>query len=339
MTCKQSLTNLSDSFRMIFGCINIIICLLSMFGNILIFIVIYRNTGLRTRSNCCLVSLAMTDFLVGIALEPLFIIQMFSSSLAENCTLNSVRRFLTALLTGASMGTIALISYDRFMHLSKTVNYSKYMTKLKVIILIALCWLLPLTNTFFKYIGKDEFVYSISIFIYATLMAVIIAVSYVKIMRIIKQKKRQLSKTRDKVTVKATHRSKEQRTLSTHERAAKAIAIIVAFFALSVAPISCYHGMSAIKKQKPSKNEVNNLYVIFYSVAMTISMANSIINPFIYYYRVPGFSETAKKVVQFSKTSDISAERSNETKDRVDTNERKLSNVSAARTFITETKM
>lgn len=237
------------------------------------------------------------------------------------------------------MGTIALISYDRFMHLSKTVNYSKYMTKLKVIILIALCWLLPLTNTFFKYIGKDEFVYSISIFIYATLMAVIIAVSYVKIMRIIKQKKRQLSKTRDKVTVKATHRSKEQRTLSTHERAAKAIAIIVAFFALSVAPISCYHGMSAIKKQKPSKNEVNNLYVIFYSVAMTISMANSIINPFIYYYRVPGFSETAKKVVQFSKTSDISAERSNETKDRVDTNERKLSNVSAARTFITETKM
>lgn len=296
MTCKLSLESLPASVAVTLSIINIIIALLALCGNSLVFIVVYRNKNLRTRSNCCLVSLASTDFFVGLALEPLFIMQLLSSEIALSCDVNAARRFFTAMLTGASMSTIALISYDRYVHVSKTVNYNEHMKKATTGIFIFLSWFLPLACTFFKYIGKDELVYSGSIFVYSVIMVIIIVVSYLKIMRSIKLKRASLQCTSGDNLNKQQERRQGERMLRTHERAAKAIAIIIVCFAIFIAPISVFHGLSAFMKVSSNAVLSKKSTMIFYAIAMTISKANSAINPFIYYSKMPDFKDTARKV-------------------------------------------
>ena len=310
MTCKLSLKDLPSSAGIALGIINVVIGLMALFGNSLIFYIVHRHTTLRTRTICCLISLTTTDLLVGLALEPLFIMQLLSKTLAMDCHLNAVRRFLTAMLTGASMSTIALISYDRFVHLSKTINYDKHMTKRKVATLIALSWLLPISCTFIKYAGDNEVAYSGSIFGYSLIMAVIILVSYSKIMKIINIKKRSLrNPSSDAINVRAEAR-REGRMLQTQERAAKAIRLIFVCFALFIVPISMYHGIAIVSKisggtRSSSDAEKKRRMITFYAVAMTISMANSAINPIIYYCRIPEFRDTVRKVLNnFSVSSD-----------------------------------
>ena len=303
MTCKLNLKDLPASVGITLGIANIIIGLLAFSGNLFIFYIVIRNTSLRTRTVCCLISLTTTDFLVSLALEPLFIIQLLSSRLAINCELNATRRFLTAMLTGASMSTLAAISYDRFVHLSKTVNYEKHMTKTLMACLITLSWLLPFTSTFFKYIGEDELVYSASIFVYSLIMVSIILVSYAKIMKIIDSKRKSLSALASDTINRHAELRREQRLLRTQEKAAKAIRLIFLCFGLFIIPITAYHGiaivskMSAGRSQHSESAEKRRWMIIVYAVAMTISMGNSAINPVIYYFRIPEFKDTAKKVI------------------------------------------
>lgn len=298
MTCKVSLESLPTTAGIALSIINTVIGLLALCGNLIVFVIVYRNTKLRTRSNCLLISLATTDFLVGLVLEPIFVIQMLSSKLALNCDLNGTRRFLTATLTGASMGTIALISYDRYIHLSKTVNYNEHMKKTKVAALITMSWLLPFVCTFFKDIGKNELVYSGSIVAYSSIAVAIIVVSYVKIMQIIKAKKRTLKSMKNDMSDRQQEQRQEVRRIRGEERAAKAIATIMACFAIFIAPIAVYHGLSAIAKIQSMDVGDKSSLILFYAIAMTISKANSAVNPFIYYYRIPEFKETAKKVFE-----------------------------------------
>ena len=200
------------------------------------------------------------------------------------------------------MSTIAVISYDRFVHVSKTVNYDKYMTKGVVATLLTFSWILPITCTFFKYIGENELVYSGSIFAYSLIMAVIILVSYAKIVRVIKLKRRSFLKRSSSAINKQCQMRREERMLRAQERAAKAIRLIFLCFGLFIVPITAYHGISAITKSsddaKPSAGMQKRRWLtLFYAVAMTISMANSAINPVIYYYRLPEFKSAAMRVL------------------------------------------
>ncbi len=310
MQCSQSLEGLSNVYRAIFGVLNIIIGLMALVGNLFIFIAIHKNRSLRTKSNCFLISLAMTDFLVGLVLEPIFVVQMFSASMAENCTLNIARRFFTALLTGSSMGTIAAISYDRFIHLSKTVLYNENMKMRKVVVIISACWILPLISTFLKHVGQMEAVYSACIFIYALLTICVILISYFSIIRIVKRKKSEMKDATNDGNMPGRNTSKrdEKRRLRTETRAAKAIAMVIIIYCITVLPISVYQGLTSVKVISATSIDIG--VRLFYSIALTISSANSIINPFIYYFRIPGFRETLKKAVVFSSASVNSQERS-----------------------------
>ncbi len=271
-------------------------------GNTFIFIAIFKNRALRTRSNCFLASLAMTDFLVGAVLGPIFITQVFSDKMAENCALNDVRRSITALLTGSSMGTIAAISYDRYVHLKKTLQYNQNMTILKVCILLSMCWILPLISTFLNYVGHLASAYSASIFTYALINIAITIVCYVKILKIIREKNQEMTKiAKDEALQRNASEREERRALRTEKKVAIAILTVTLVYVASVLPISVYLGLTAVRVISTTSK---NVYIkVFYSIALTISAANSTVNPFIYYYRVPGFKETIKKTVKPSVAS------------------------------------
>ena len=274
--------------RYLLGVINSFQCAVSTLGNITVIWIFIKDRRLRTRSNCCLLSLAINDFLVGSVLEPLHVIQFFSAEYRNNCTLNSARRYLSTMLIGASIGSIAVISYDRYMHLSKTVNYRDHMTRFKVAILLSVTWLGPITIPIIRI--SSEAVYKIFIVLYIISIFIIIFTCYLFIIRIVKNRRAFVSSSGD------TDR-KSASDIRVHIRTARAIILIIAFFVATFTPIAVFllaSGLSILASSPFSRNASE----IGYAVLITIVMVNSGINPLIYYRRIPEFRTKLRACMQ-----------------------------------------
>ena len=186
---------ISIALRDVFGVSSLSVGSLALFGNIMAFLVIVKTKYFRNRSTCFLGSLIMTDFLVGALLEPMHVAQFFSEELHSNCKFNTARRYLSKILIGASVGSIAMISYDRYTHLSKRNTYLIHMGKRKVAGLIAMSWLVPIILPILMKLRSDEKIYR-GIRILSEILFILISVSftstvlcYVFIVKIVRKKK------------------------------------------------------------------------------------------------------------------------------------------------------
>ncbi len=276
---------ISGPLKYTLGVVNLILSIITVFGNTIVFYVVIGNKKLRTRSNLCLLSLACTDLCVGIIVEPLHVMQLFNESLRENCKINTVRRFLSTVFMGASISSIVLISYDRYLHLSKTINYTKHMSKKKVGVLLAICWLIPFLVPFSRY--SSETIYTSIILVYVTAMIGVMVTCYILIIRIVKNQKNAL----------AQHGSEMQNrnTIKSHIKMARAILVIIACLLATMGPVSTYHGITAVDDLISGTVLVGQpTREVCYAVLMTIALANSAINPAIYYLKIPQFRNIFK---------------------------------------------
>ena len=279
--------DVSESLRYVLGVINIIQGLASTLGNALVFVVVIRNRRLRTRSNAYLLSLATSDFLVGILLEPMFVAQFFSYEHRQNCTFNKVRRYLSTLLMGGAVGSIALVSYDRWTHLTKTIRYNDFMPKKKVVILLTIAWLIPFLAPMSRL--TSEAVYSAIIIAYILTVLALITTSYLVIVKLVRSREIAFRGRSDDTPSATTTRS--------HIRVAKAIALVILCFLATILPISVYHGVTAVNAFSPGLIKISDdTKEICYAVLMTMGLANSGINPVIYYFHIPEFRASMKRV-------------------------------------------
>ncbi|XP_015257256.1 PREDICTED: trace amine-associated receptor 13c-like [Cyprinodon variegatus] len=114
------------------------IALLTVFLNLLVIISISHFRQLHTPTNILLLSLAVSDFLVGF-------IMIFQITLIEGCwflgdMMCLLYNCLAYFITGASIGTMVLICVDRYVAICFPLHYSSKMTQKRVTICVWLCW-------------------------------------------------------------------------------------------------------------------------------------------------------------------------------------------------------
>ncbi|XP_058478769.1 trace amine-associated receptor 13c-like [Solea solea] len=114
------------------------VSLLTVFLNLLVIISISHFKQLQTPTNLLLLSLAASDFLVGL-------LMCFQIMLIDGCWLLSDRvcvtyQYLAYIITAASVGTMVLISVDRYVAICDPLLYSTKITMKRVKICIALIW-------------------------------------------------------------------------------------------------------------------------------------------------------------------------------------------------------
>ena len=279
--------DVSTSLRYFLGILNILQGLASTFGNILVFILVIYNRRLRTRSNAFLLSLATSDFLVGAILGPMFAVQFFSHDHRENCSFNTVRRYLSTLLMGGAVDSIALISYDRWTHLSKTVRYNDFMPKKKVVVLITIAWIIPLFIPLVRL--TSEAVYSAIIIVYICFILALMTICYIVIAKIVRTRENNLRQRNETAKSRAT---------KNHIHVAKAVILIILCLLVTFMPVCIYHGLTALNSLSPGMIYISDdAKEICYAVLLTIGLANSGINPVIYYFRMPEFRKSMKSLV------------------------------------------
>ena len=87
-----------------------------------------------------LISFAVTDLLVDIIVSLLTCWEVFNHKL-NVLEIDYARRYVSVFLCVTAGLTLAMISYNRYILLTELNNYSKYMTKRKLIVLFIFAWL------------------------------------------------------------------------------------------------------------------------------------------------------------------------------------------------------
>ena len=293
VTCAQPLTLIPPEGNYIFGVLNLVIGFAAFSGNLIVFILIWRTPSLRKKSNCSLVSLALTDFIVGFVLEPMHLLQYFFEKFRGDCMFNSIRRIIAVILIGASISSIAFISYDRYIQLSRRMhNYNENMSKQKIKVILFIVWFIPICMPFLRLIGED--VYGAFFFSFVSSNFVIMLVCYICIIRVVRAKQREMDECSED-TVRS-----ERRRIKHLIRAGKAVSLIIICFFVGTTPISIHLGISSLQMFLSSHRYIAGFYgrnkQISYAFSMSFAMANSAINPIIYYARHPGFKESLAKL-------------------------------------------
>ena len=168
--------------------LNAPVMLLSIIGNAIVLVAILRTPSLRSPSVIFLCNLAVSDLLVGLVVQPVYV----AAEIAR-----TVRVLLRAANTmgfagfGASLTTMTAITVDRFLALHYHLQYPNLMTTSRAIYTIITIWCIITLFTF-------SFIWSPSIYHYyvsafgITISLLVNLVCFIKIHRIVRRHQLQI---------------------------------------------------------------------------------------------------------------------------------------------------
>ena len=272
--------------------LNGVLSVLATLGNSLVLIIVIKFPSLRTISNMLIFSLALTDVLVGLVVQPAFVVYIAGKlSLEFNCGALVTYLFTEIYCVGLSLITLSLIACERFFAIVYPFKYINYMTKSRVAIALSIVWAVWfLFNVICRVlrVKNDEFFSPIASVIIG-LCLILNVVVYYKIFKIIRRHERQIHE-QNKVnielqardTYKADGSSTNTRgtTLSTREtHMARTVAYITGVLVL------CYSFLM-IASFADMLIENDGLFDhLLYPLAETATFLNSSLNPFLYCWR------------------------------------------------------
>ncbi|XP_039455578.1 trace amine-associated receptor 13c-like [Oreochromis aureus] len=294
-SCKKPTLHWSKAvlLNIVLSCISLITAVL----NLLVIISVSHFRQLHTPSNILLLSLAVSDFLVGFLLMPLEIFRSTTCWVFGD-VMCSVYWYLTGNITCASIGNIVLISVDRYVAICDPLHYPTRMTVVRIKHWICLCWFyaifydtLYLKDLLIKP-GRYNSCYGECVLVINDIagtadlvlsFCVPISVIIVLYMRVFLVAVSQARAMRSHVTTVTLQRSLNQ-TNKSELKAARTLGILVVVFLLCFCPYYC---VSLVRDRNSSV--APNLMSVFF--------LNSCLNPLIYTMFYPWFRKAVKLIV------------------------------------------
>ncbi|XP_078345507.1 melanocyte-stimulating hormone receptor-like [Oculina patagonica] len=262
----------------IINCIlNAPLILMAIFGNALVLAAIIRTPSIRSTSMIMLCSLAVSDFLVGLITQPLYIVK----ELTENRVLDILWDTLAYSFCGVSLLIITAVSVDRFLALHYHMRYANIVTISRVKYTMVIIWCINFFSSVFYFL--NDFVYHFIIAVITGICLVISTFSYILIYRIVRRHQFQIHAQQQVVQW-----SSAENDINILRMKKSAINTFIFYIILVICFLPLYilltlHGIS----HKPWPAEWN--------FATTLVFTNSSINPFLYCWRLRELRRAAVK--------------------------------------------
>ncbi|XP_074514575.1 trace amine-associated receptor 13c-like [Sebastes fasciatus] len=122
------------------------ISLLTVALNLLVIISVSHFRQLHTPTNILLLSLAVSDFLVGLLLMPLELLSKTSCWFFGDF-MCSLYNYLSYMITSASVVVMVLISIDRYVAICDPLRYTTRITVNRIKLCVCLCWLYAVSSS------------------------------------------------------------------------------------------------------------------------------------------------------------------------------------------------
>ena len=162
--------------------LNTFLSITAFLGNTLILVALHKESSLHPPSKLLLRSLAITDLLVGIIVEPLYVVYLMSvkSKRWDICYNVNVALFIAShILCSVSLLVLTAISVDRLLALWLGLRYRQVVTLRSVFITVIVMSVLSIVVTT-SFIW-NELLFSLLLFINLSFCLSIIIFSYMKI--------------------------------------------------------------------------------------------------------------------------------------------------------------
>ena len=249
--------------------LNAPLMLISITANSLVLAVVFRTPSLRSPSTIFLCSLAVSDLLVGLVVQPLYI----SFKLKAGDSLKQAYNMLALPFCGVSLGTMTAISEDRFLDLHFHMRYLDLMTEKRSLYATVTIWSFFLLLSCIYMGGPNVFFLTIVVLIVICLFLSIF--SYVSIYRIVRQHRIQIHAQQQAVQ-QSFNTEYNLNTVRSKKSAINAfiyyICMILCYFPLLITSLT--RGILPIQDIDRGVD-----------FATTVTFMNSSINPFLYCWR------------------------------------------------------
>ncbi|XP_067458759.1 trace amine-associated receptor 13c-like [Thunnus thynnus] len=291
---------LSDSEYLLIYILLSCISLLTATLNLLVIISISHFKQLHTPTNLLLLSLAVSDFFVGLII-------FFQIVLIDGCSYLSdvmcaLCQYLTYIITSASVGTMVLISVDRYVAICDPLHYPIKITLKRIQICICLCWMCSVLC--FSLLMKDHLRHPsryrscsgdcvisfnfieriIDLILTFIIPSAVIFVLYMRIFIVAVSQARALQSHIATVTLQ---RSEPVTAKKSEMKAARTLGIVIVAFLICICPYFCV----TLTGQDTFLSASSQAFVacLFYF--------NSCLNPVIYVFFYPSFRKSIKLTV------------------------------------------
>ena len=244
----------------IINCVlNAPLMLISIIGNTLVLAAILRTPSLRSPSVVFLCSLAVSDLLVGLVIQPVYIANQLT-----NGSLHQVMTTMAFSACGVSICTMTAISVDRFLALHYHMRYPDLMTTHRAMYTSATLWLIASFLSLLSFWNMNAHYFAAAISIAICLL--FSTVCYIRIYRIVRQHQLQIHVQQQAVDSLNIQRSKR----SAINTFIYYIAMILCYTPLLISMIML--GIKGVTKA--------------WNLADTVAFLNSAINPVLYCWRL-----------------------------------------------------
>ena len=263
----MSNTSQPETISIVNCALNAPLMLISIIGNTLVLIAIWRTSALRSPSIILVCSLAASDLTVGFVVQPLYI----TSTITGNSVLFQATLMTAACATGVSLLIITAISVDRFLALHYHMRYPSLMTTHRAMYTSATLWLVSFLLSFLTFWKMSAYYFVTAVTIAICLL--VSTVCYIRIYRIVRQHQLQIHAQQQAVgSIVANNQ-----TMLKSTKSAKNTFIYYIVMILCYSPLFTSMAVLSISF-KDWTNE--------WSLGDTAAFMNSSINPFLYCWRL-----------------------------------------------------
>ena len=258
--------------------LNAPVMLLSIIGNALVLVAILRTPSLRSPSVIFLCNLAVSDLLVGLVVQPVYVAAEIARTVRA---LSQAAETVGFAGCGVSLATMTAITVDRFLALHYHLQYPNLMTTSRAIYTIVTIWCI-ITLFSFSILWSPNIYFFLSAF-GITICLLVCLVCFIKIHRIVRRHQLQIQVQQQAVD-NLTDTNNNHIRQST--KSAKSIFIYFLVMILCYTPLFFVHIISAIN--------ISNS-IILWTFPITAAFMNSSIN---HYYIAGVFPSSERQFLK-----------------------------------------
>nr|XP_019939574.1 PREDICTED: trace amine-associated receptor 13c-like [Paralichthys olivaceus] len=268
--------------------------------NLLVIISISHFRQLHTPTNILLLSLAVSDLLVGLLLMPGEVLRKSSCWFLGDLVC-SLYNYVSFIVTSASVGDMVLISVDRYLAICEPLRYGSRVTEGRVKVCVCVCWLCSVfySSLFLKddlthpdrfnscygqcLIVIDYVAGAVDLVLTFVVPITVIVVLYTRVFVVAVSQARAM---RCHVTAVTLQLSVTVNTRRSELKAARTLGVLVLVFLVCFCP---YYGVSLAGDDLLNSSSGTFAMFLFYS--------NSCFNPLIYALFYPWFRRAVRLIV------------------------------------------